>query len=86
MLNFFPYQSYGVESMSFKAAVTQTSISKDQQKKAHDVLLRAYKQAGMTHPPCSVPGCKGYSPSKKSMLSDYQAFYSYLKRAHGQGV
>jgi hypothetical protein len=29
---------------------------------------------------------KGYGNSKKSMLSDYQAFYSYQKRAHGQGV
>ena len=68
------------------ARVTHTNLSGDLQKRAHDVLLRAYKQVGMPHPPCSVPGCKGYSPGEKSMLSDSEAFYSYQKRAHGQGV
>jgi hypothetical protein len=60
------------------ARVTHTNLSKGQQKNAHDVLLRAYKQVGMSHPPCSVPGCKGYEPSKKkSMLCDAEAFRAY---------
>jgi hypothetical protein len=62
------------------ARVTHTNLSKDLQKKAHGVLLRAYKQLGMPHPPCSVPGCKGYTPGdKKSMLGDIEAFQAYVK-------
>jgi hypothetical protein len=47
--------------------------------KAHDHLLKHYKELGMTHPPCSVPGCKGYYPKeeKKSMLEDWQAFAAW---------
>jgi hypothetical protein len=57
------------------ARVTHTSLSGDQQKQAHDHLLRHYKELGMEHPPCSVPGCRGYSPArKKGMLEDYEAF------------
>ncbi|MEM2386242.1 MAG: hypothetical protein QXO67_04590, partial [Candidatus Bathyarchaeia archaeon] len=54
--------------------------------KAHDHLLRHYRELGMTHPPCSVPGCKGYYPQeeKKSMLEDWQSFAAwrreYLRR------
>jgi hypothetical protein len=60
------------------ARVTHTNLSKGQQKQAHDVLLRAYKQVGMPHPPCSVQGCKGYEPNeKKSMLCDVEAFQAY---------
>jgi hypothetical protein len=60
------------------ARVTHTNLSESQQKQAHDVLLRAYKQMGMSHPPCSVPGCKGYEPGeKKSMLCDVEAFQAY---------
>jgi hypothetical protein len=58
------------------ARVTHTSLSKDQQKQAHDHLLQHYKKLGMEHPKCSVPGCEGYAP-KKSMLEDWQAFYAY---------
>jgi hypothetical protein len=55
--------------------VTHTNLSKAQQKEAHDHLLRHYKQLGMEHPKCSVPGCRGYEPSsKKSMLEDNQTF------------
>jgi len=58
--------------------VTHTSLSKQQQKEAHDHLLRHYKQLGMEHPKCSVPGCQGYEPSsKKSMLEDNQAFRAF---------
>lgn len=67
------------------ARVTHTNLSTALQKQAHDVLIRGYKQVGMEHPPCSVPGCKGYSPSKKSMLSDYEAFNALRKQVHGQG-
>ena len=47
--------------------------------KAHDHLLKHYKELGMTHPPCSVPGCKGYYPKeeKKSMLEDWQTFAAW---------
>jgi hypothetical protein len=68
------------------ARVTHTNLSGELQKRAHDVLLKAYKQVGLAHPQCSVPGCKGYTPGEKSMLGDYQAFFSYQKRAHTQGV
>jgi hypothetical protein len=60
------------------ARVTHTNLSKDQQKRAHDVLLRAYMQVGMSHPLCSVSGCKGYEPSeKKSMLCDVEGFQAF---------
>jgi hypothetical protein len=59
------------------ARVTHTNLSGEQQKKAHDVLLSAYKQVGMTHPPCSVPGCKGSESSKKSFLEDKERFKAY---------
>jgi hypothetical protein len=60
------------------ARVTHTNLSKEQQKQAHDHLLRHYKELDMAHPPCSVPGCKGYTPSeKKSMLEDNQAFRAF---------
>lgn len=58
------------------ARCTHTKLSPALQKKAHDVLLNAYRKVGMEHPPCSVPGCKGYSPKKKSML-DVQVFMAY---------
>jgi hypothetical protein len=58
------------------ARVTQTKLSKEQQKQAHDHLLRHYKQLGMEHPKCSVPGCQGYAP-KKSMLEDVEGFSAY---------
>jgi hypothetical protein len=61
------------------ARVTHTSLSKDQQKQAHDHLLRHYKELGMEHPKCSVPGCQGYAP-KKSMLEDYQEFMAFRAR------
>ncbi|MEM3789240.1 MAG: hypothetical protein QXN95_05180 [Candidatus Bathyarchaeia archaeon] len=48
--------------------------------KAHNHLLRHYKELGMTHPPCSVPGCKGYYPEeKKSMLEDWQSFAAWRR-------
>jgi len=56
--------------------------------KAHDHLLKHYKELGMTHPPCSVPGCEGYYPreEKKSMLEDWQSFAAwreaYFKRKY----
>jgi hypothetical protein len=58
------------------ASVTHTKLSKEQQKEAHDHLLGHYKQLGMEHPKCSVPGCSGYSP-KKSMLEDAELFRAY---------
>jgi hypothetical protein len=58
------------------ARVTHTNLSKDQQKQAHDHLLRHYRELGMEHPKCSVPGCQGYEP-KKSMLSDIDGFRAY---------
>jgi hypothetical protein len=71
------------------ARVTHTNLSKEQQKKAHDVLLRAYKTVGMAHPKCSVPGCQGYEP-KKSMLGDVDGFRAYqeawLKANNGTAV
>jgi len=61
------------------ARVTHTNLTKEQQKQAHDHLLRHYRELGIAHPPCSVPGCKGYYPKeqKKSMLEDWQAFRAY---------
>jgi hypothetical protein len=58
------------------ARVTHTSLSKEQQKQAHDHLLNHFKQLGMEHPKCSVPGCQGYAP-KKSMLEDWQSFCAW---------
>jgi hypothetical protein len=58
------------------ARVTHTNLSKAQQKEAHDHLLRHYRELGMEHPKCSVPGCQGYAP-KKSMLEDTEAFRAY---------
>jgi hypothetical protein len=55
------------------ARVTHTNLSKDQQKQAHDHLLKHYRELGMEHPKCSVPGCQGYEP-KKSMLGDVDGF------------
>jgi hypothetical protein len=70
------------------ARVTHTSLSKEQQKRAHDHLLNHYKQLGMEHPKCSVPGCQGYAPArKKSMLEDYQAFRAWQQElfcVHGK--
>jgi hypothetical protein len=58
------------------ARVTHTNLSKDQQKQAHDHLLRHYRELGMQHPKCSIPGCQGYEP-KKSMLGDVEGFRGY---------
>jgi hypothetical protein len=58
--------------------VTHTNLSKEQQNQAHDHLLGHYRKLGMPHPPCSIPGCKGYEPNeKKSMLGDVEAFRAY---------
>jgi hypothetical protein len=54
--------------------LTQTHISESAMKQAHNRLLNAYRQVGLEHPSCSVPGCKGYTPAKKSFLEDYKAF------------
>lgn len=61
------------------ARVTHTNLSKEQQKQAHDHLLGHYRELNMVHPPCSVPGCKGYTPKseKKSMLEDAESFRAY---------
>jgi hypothetical protein len=67
------------------ARVTHTSLSKEQQKEAHDHLLKHYREVGMPHPPCSVPGCKGYTPGEKSMLADYQAFNALQKHVVIEG-
>jgi hypothetical protein len=58
------------------ARVTHTTLSKEQQKQAHDHLLKHYGELGMQHPKCSVPGCQGYEP-KKSMLGDLEGFRGY---------
>jgi len=60
------------------AQVTKTNLSPAQQKQAHDKLLSAYKNVGMDHPPCSVPGCKGSNPTKKSFLEDNAGFYALI--------
>jgi hypothetical protein len=70
---------------------THTNLSKEQQKEAHDYLLRHYKELGMAHPPCSVPGCKGYTPKseKKSMLENWQSFRAWqeaLFKARGKRI
>jgi len=73
------------------ARVTHTSLSKEEQKQAHDHLLRHYRELGMAHPPCSVPGCRGYYPKeqKKSMLEDWQTFHAWqqaLYKARGKRI
>jgi hypothetical protein len=68
--------------------LTHTNLSKAQQEEAHDHLLRHYKQLGMEHPKCSVPGCQGYAP-KKSMLEDWQSFRAWqeaLFKARGKRI
>ena len=56
-----------------------TKLSKQQQKQAHDHLLGHYRELNMAHPPCTVPGCKGYTPKseKESMLENTEAFRAY---------
>jgi hypothetical protein len=49
-------------------------------KQIHETLLGACRKLGKEHKPCSFPGCKGYSPAKKSMLTDYAAFLSYQEQ------
>jgi hypothetical protein len=71
--------------------VTHTNLSKEQQKQAHDHLLGHYRELNMVHPPCSVPGCKGYTPKseKKSMLEDWQTFHAWqqaLYKARGKRI
>jgi len=72
--------------------IKPANMSKDEAvKKAHDHLLKHYKDLGMTHPKCSVPGCEGYYPKeqKKSMLEDWQSFKSWQEAfftAHGKQV
>jgi len=56
------------------ARVTHADIKQSWVKKAHDHILSHYKQLGMEHPPCQVPGCKGYTPSAKGFFEDYEAF------------
>ena len=73
------------------ARVMHTNLTKEQQKQAHDHLLKHYKELGLTHPPCSVPGCKGYYPKeqKKSMLEDWQSFRAWQEaffKTHGKQV
>ena len=69
------------------ARVTHTSLSKEQQKQAHDHLLGHYRELNMVHPPCSVPGCQGYTPSsKKSMLEDNQTFKALRYAAYQELV
>jgi hypothetical protein len=58
------------------ARVTHTNLSRKQQKQAHDHLLKHYRELGMEHPKCSVPGSEGYEP-KKSMLGDLEGFRGY---------
>jgi hypothetical protein len=65
------------------ARVTHTSLSRAQQKHAHDHLLQHYRQLGMEHPPCSVPSCKGYSPAKKRSMLDMFAFRAYEEAVRG---
>jgi hypothetical protein len=58
------------------ARVTHTNLSSDQQRQAHDHLLKHYRELGIEHPKCSVPGCQGYE-LKKSMLGDLEGFRGY---------
>lgn len=59
------------------AQCTKTKLSTALQKKAHNVLLNAYRKVGMEHPPCNVPGCKGYSPTGKKSMLDAETFRAY---------
>ena len=74
------------------ARCAHTNLSKEQQKEAHDHLLRHYKEIGMAHPPCSVPGCRGTTipkEEKKSLLEDWQSFRTWqeaLFKARGKRI
>jgi hypothetical protein len=71
------------------ARCTHTRLSTALQKRAHDVLLNAYKTVGMEHPPCSVPGCKGYSPAKRKSMLDAETFRAFQEewfRSQGKRV
>ncbi|MEM2936825.1 MAG: hypothetical protein QW231_06590 [Candidatus Bathyarchaeia archaeon] len=70
--------------------IKPSNMRKDEAiRKAHEHLLRHYRELGMTHPPCSVPGCKGYTPSekregeKKSLLEDPEAFSAWRRSLLG---
>jgi hypothetical protein len=50
-------------------------------KHIHQTLVNACKEIGKEHKPCSFPGCKGYSPTKKSMLEDSESFYAFQRES-----
>ncbi len=61
------------------AQLTKTDISLAQQQEAHGKLMRIYKQLGLTHNTCSVPGCKGYTPQKSALeIEGFRAYQEAL--------
>jgi hypothetical protein len=59
----------------------QSKFSPEIKKRIHSKLVRVANQVGFKHKPCSIPGCKGSSPAKKSMLEDSAEFYSFQAEA-----
>ena len=49
--------------------------------KIHTKLMNACKQLGKPHGKCSIPGCQGYEPSKKSFLEDVVSFKALTAEA-----
>jgi hypothetical protein len=62
--------------------LSKAKLSPAAKKKIHATLVNACKTLGKEHKPCSFPGCKGYSPSKKSMLEDAGAFFALQAEAY----
>jgi len=52
----------------------QSKLSPAIKQKIHTKLVNACKQLGKPHGKCSIPGCQGYEPSKKSFLEDAASF------------
>ncbi|MGA3191991.1 MAG: hypothetical protein ABSD73_05690 [Candidatus Bathyarchaeia archaeon] len=50
-------------------------------KHIHQTLVNACRKLGKEHKPCSFPGCKGYSPAKKSFLEDAASFLAFQAEA-----
>lgn len=64
----------------------QSKFSPEIKKRIHSRLVNAAKQVGLEHKPCSIPGCKGTGPEKKSMLEDMAEFLAFQAEARRRAI
>jgi hypothetical protein len=87
----FPYkdQNGKIDKAHLRNAFSRLPKSKfspEIKKKIHGKLVRAAKQVGMEHKPCSIPGCKGSSPAKKSYLEDQAGFLAFQAEVRQRAI